>query len=196
MFTFAISCLTMPSLPWFMDLTLQVPMQYCSLHHPTLLSLYFHICNESPLHFGPATSSFLELLVTTLWSSPVAYWTPPDQEGSFSGVISFHFFILFMGFSRQQYWSGFPFPSRVDRVLSELFIMTCPPWGALHSPFIMTRLWSMKEFKGQKHSNCSNTQASWLEHYPVTMSAASKHLGHQPPDQSLSHPSTHPTNMC
>ena len=27
-FTFAISCLTMSSLPWFMDLTFQVPVQY------------------------------------------------------------------------------------------------------------------------------------------------------------------------
>ena len=26
------------SLPWFMDLTFQVPMQYCSLQHQTLLS--------------------------------------------------------------------------------------------------------------------------------------------------------------
>ena len=37
MFTLAISCLTTSNLPWFMDLTFQVPMQYCSLHHWTLL---------------------------------------------------------------------------------------------------------------------------------------------------------------
>ena len=36
-FTFAISCLTTSNLPWFMDLTFQVPMQYCSLQHRTLL---------------------------------------------------------------------------------------------------------------------------------------------------------------
>ena len=36
-FTLAISCLTACSLPWFMDLTFQVPMQYCSLQHHTLL---------------------------------------------------------------------------------------------------------------------------------------------------------------
>ena len=30
-FTLAISCLTTCNLPWFMDLTFQVPMQYCSL---------------------------------------------------------------------------------------------------------------------------------------------------------------------
>ena len=36
-FTLAISCLTTSNLPWFMDLTIQVPMQYCSLQHRTLL---------------------------------------------------------------------------------------------------------------------------------------------------------------
>jgi len=33
---------------------------------------------------------------------------------------------LFMGFSRQEYWSGLSFPSLVDHVLSELSTMTCP----------------------------------------------------------------------
>ena len=36
-FTLAISCLTTSNLPWFMDLTFQVPMQSCSLQHWTLL---------------------------------------------------------------------------------------------------------------------------------------------------------------
>jgi len=37
-----------------------------------------------------------------------------------------------MGFSKQEYWSGLPFPPPVDHVLSELFTMTCPSWMALH----------------------------------------------------------------
>ena len=37
-----------------------------------------------------------------------------------------------MGFSRQEYWRGFPFPSPVDHVLSELSTMTGPSWVALH----------------------------------------------------------------
>ena len=37
MFTLVICCLTTSNLPWFMHLTLQVPMQYCSLQHRTLL---------------------------------------------------------------------------------------------------------------------------------------------------------------
>ena len=37
-----------------------------------------------------------------------------------------------MGFSRQEYWHGLLFPSPVDHVLSELSIMPCPSWVALH----------------------------------------------------------------
>ena len=44
-----------------------------------------------------------------------------------------YFLCLFMGFSRQEYWSGLPFPSAVDHILSELSTMTCPSWVALHS---------------------------------------------------------------
>ena len=36
-FTLAISCSTTSYLPWFIDLTFQVPMQYCSLQPQTLL---------------------------------------------------------------------------------------------------------------------------------------------------------------
>ena len=42
-------------------------------------------------------------------------------------------FILFMGFSRQEYCSGLPFPSPVDHILSELSTMTRPSWVALNS---------------------------------------------------------------
>ena len=33
-----------------------------------------------------------------------------------------------MGFSRQEYWSGLPFPSPVDHILSDLSTMTRPSW--------------------------------------------------------------------
>ena len=53
------------------------------------------------------------LLFATLWT--VACQTP-----------------LSMGFYRQEYWSGLPFPPPVDHVLSELFTMTFLAWVALH----------------------------------------------------------------
>ena len=38
---------------------------------------------------------------------------------------------VFMCFSRQEYWSGLPFPSLVYHILSELSTMTHPAWVAL-----------------------------------------------------------------
>ena len=66
-----------------------------------------------------------------------------------SSSISFCFFIPFMGFLRQEYWNGFPFPPPMDHVLSEQIM--CPSWVAwliaslsYTSLFTMTRLWCMK----------------------------------------------------
>ena len=60
MFTLAIFCLTTSNLPWFMDLAFQVPIQYCSLQHQTLLSLPYTVTTEHWFHFDPAFSFFLE----------------------------------------------------------------------------------------------------------------------------------------
>ena len=155
MFNLAISYLIMSNLPWFMDLTFHVPMQCYSFQHWTLLLPPDTSTTEHHFHFGPAASSFLELLVIALQASPGIYWTPSDLAvggcvSSFS-VISFCLFILPLGFSRQEYWSGLPFPSPVDHILSELFTMTRPSWVALHSlthsyasAFTTTKLWSIK----------------------------------------------------
>ena len=73
--TLAISCLTMSNLPWFMYLTVQIPMQYCSLQHWTLVSPPDTSTTEHHSCFGPAVSFLLELLEIALHSSPVAHWT-------------------------------------------------------------------------------------------------------------------------
>ena len=123
-FTLAISCLTTFNLPWFTDLTFQVPMLYCSLQHQILLLSPVTSTTGYYFCFASIPSFFLELFL--LWS-PVAYWAPNDQGSSF-GILSFCFFILFMGFSKQEYWSGLPFPSPVDHLLSDLSTMTRPSW--------------------------------------------------------------------
>ena len=87
-------------------------MQCCSLQHLTLLLPPDSSTTEHRFCFDPASTSFLELF---LCSSPVAYWTLTNLGGgSHSRVISFCLFILFMGFSRQEYWSGLTFPSPGD----------------------------------------------------------------------------------
>ena len=129
LFTLAISCLTTSSLPWFMDVIFQVPMQYCTLQHLTLLPSPVTSTTGCCLCFGSVSTFFLELFLH--WS-PVAYWAPTDLGSSSFSVLSFCLCILFMGFSRQEYWSGLPFPSPGDHVLSELSTMTRLSWVALH----------------------------------------------------------------
>ena len=128
MFTLAISCLTTFTLPWFMNQTSQLPMQYCSLQHPTLRPSPVMSITDHCFCFGSVSLFFLELF---LHCSPVAYWAPNNLGSSSFRVLSFCLFILFMGFSRQEYWSGLPFPSPVDHVLSEFSIMTHLSWVAL-----------------------------------------------------------------
>ena len=70
-------------------------MQYCSLQHRTLLPSPVTSTTEHCFHFVWASSFFLELF---LHSSPVSYRAPTNLGSSSFSVISFRFFVLFMGF--------------------------------------------------------------------------------------------------
>ena len=78
----AISCLTTSNLPWFMDLTFQVPMQCSSLQHQNLLLSPVTSTTGYCFCFGSIPSFFLELFLH--WS-PVAYWAPTDLGSSSFG---------------------------------------------------------------------------------------------------------------
>ena len=95
MLTLAISYLNTYLLPWFMDLTFQVPMQYCSLRHWTLLPSPVTYTTGCCFCFGSISSFFLELFIH---SFPIAYWAPTDLGISSFSVLSFCQFMLFMGF--------------------------------------------------------------------------------------------------
>ena len=123
MFTLAISYLITSNLPWFMKLTFQVLMQYCSLQHQTWVPLPVTSITGCCFCFGSISSFLLELFLH--WS-PVVYWASTDLGSSSFSVLSFCLFILFMGFSMHEYWSGLPFPSAVDHILSELSTLTHP----------------------------------------------------------------------
>ena len=132
MFTLAISYLTTSNLSWFVDLTFQVPMQYCSLQHRILLLSPITSTAGYCFCFGSIPSFFLKLFLH--WS-PVAYWVSTDLGSSSFSILSFCLFTLYMGFSSQEYWSGLPFPSPVDHILSDLSRMTISssvaPWAWL-----------------------------------------------------------------
>ena len=133
MHTLAISCLTTSNLPLFIDLTFQVPMKYCSVQYRTLLLQPGIAPDECRSYSDPLTSFLLELLVITLNSFPVAYWTPSNLGVHLPVSSLFCLFKLSMVFSRQEYWSGLPFPSPADRILLELSTMTHLSWVSLHS---------------------------------------------------------------
>ena len=123
-FTLAISCL---NIQFFLIHGPDIPGSY-AISSFTVSDFTFTADTSTAKHcfcFGPASSLFLELF---LHSSPEVYWTPSNLGSSSSGVISFCLVILFMGFSRGEYWSGLPFPSPVDHVLSELSTMTPLSW--------------------------------------------------------------------
>ena len=127
MFTLGISCFTTSYLPWFMDLIFQVPMQYCSLQHKTLLPSLIKFTTRCCLCFGSISLFFLELFLD--WSL-IAFWTPTDQgSSSFSPI--FLPFLTVLGVFRQEYWSGLPFLSSMDHIFSEVSTMTHPSYVAL-----------------------------------------------------------------
>ena len=97
------------------------------LQHRTLLPSPVTSTTGCCFCFGSVSSFFLYLF---LYSSAVAYWAPTDLGSSFFSGLSFCLFILFMGFSRQECWSGLSFPSPVDHILSNLSTMTHPSWVA------------------------------------------------------------------
>ena len=78
-----------------MDLTFQVPMQYRSLHHQTLLPSPVISTAECCFSFGSVSSFFLELF---LHSSPEAYWAPTNLEVHLSVSYLFAFSYSSWGF--------------------------------------------------------------------------------------------------
>ena len=91
-------------------------LQYCSLQHWTSLSPADTSPAEHRLRFGPA--AFLSGSISNYPSLfPNSILDTFQPGGSSSGVISFCLFILLMGLSRQEYWSGFPFPPPVEMEL-------------------------------------------------------------------------------
>ena len=86
MFTLII-CLTTANLPWFMNLTFQVPMQYFSLQHQALL--LSPVTSTTVCCFSLAPSLQSPGVISPLISR--AYWAPTDLGSSSFSVLSFSF---------------------------------------------------------------------------------------------------------
>ena len=129
MFTLAISCLITYNLPWFMDLTFQVPMQYCSSQHQTLLPSPVTSTTGCCFCFG-SISFILSGIIPPLFSSSILDTYSPGEF-----IFQCHFFLPFHtvhGVLKERILSGLPFPFPVDHVLSDVSTMTSSSWVALH----------------------------------------------------------------
>ena len=124
MFTLSISCLITSNLPWFMDLTIQVPMHYCSLRHQTLL-----------LPSDPFTTGHISALSQPLYSfcsyfSPLFLWHIGcllTWKHHLSGSYLFCPFILFSSMLK---WFAIPFTSGAHFV--RILRHDLSIWAALH----------------------------------------------------------------
>ena len=118
-FTLAISCLTTSNLPRFMDLTFQV---LCNIALYSIGPCFYHQSYPLLGIVFDCLHPFILSGVILHWS-PVAYWIPTDLGSSSFSILSFCLFILFMGFSRQEYWSVFH-----SLLQWTTFCQTTPPW--------------------------------------------------------------------
>ena len=84
------------------------------IHNWVLFSLWPHLFILSGVISPPFSSSILALA---------------DLRNSTFSVLFFCLFTLFMGFSREEYWSGLPFPSPCHSLLQwNMFCQNSPPW--------------------------------------------------------------------
>ena len=78
MFSLVFSCWITSNLPWFIDLTFQVPMQYCSLQHRTLLPSPVTSTTGCCFCFGSV--SVLSGIISPLFSSSILGTYRPGES--------------------------------------------------------------------------------------------------------------------
>ena len=163
-FTLAISYLTTSNLPWFIYLTFQIPMQYCSLQHRTLLLSPVTSTAGYCFCFGSIASFFRELFLQ--WS-PVAYCAPTHLGSSSFSIISFCLFVLFMGFSRLELlkWFAIPYLNNMLKKQLHYFVNKGPSSQGYGFSSVMygCESWTVKKAEQRRIDvlNCGVGQDSW-----------------------------------
>ena len=80
--------------------------------HFIFTTRYIHNCVSFPL--WPSCVILSGAIINCPLLFPISILDPSNLGDSSSRVVYFCLFILFMGFSRQEYWSRLPFPSPGD----------------------------------------------------------------------------------
>ena len=168
MFTLVISCLTTSNLPWFMDLTFQVPVQYCSLQDQSLLLSPVASITGCCFCFGSIPSFFLELFLH--WS-PVAYWAPTDLGVPLSVV--YHFAFSYCSWGSQG--------KNTEVICHSLlqwttFYQTSPPWPAClgwpHTAWVsFIELDKANINPTSEHPGLISFRTNWLDYFVYWKSA-------------------------
>ena len=129
-FILTISCLTTSNLPWFMELTFQVPMQYCSLQHWALLLSPVTSTAGCCFCFGSIPSFFLELFLH--WS-PIGHLPTWEVHLSVSYILPFHTVHMVLK-ARILKWFVIAFSSgpRFVRCQKSYGSKIVPSWEQLH----------------------------------------------------------------
>ena len=127
MFTLIISCLTTTKLPWFMDLTFQVPMQYCSLQHWTLFPLPVTSITGHCFHFGSISFILSGIISPLISSSILGTYQPEEFIFQYPIFLPFHTVHGVLK-ARVLKWFAIPFSSGPRFVRT----LTHPSWVALH----------------------------------------------------------------
>ena len=115
--------------------------QFALIHGPNIPGSYTMLLFTA-LDLASITSHIHNWVLFMLWLHPfilsgvISPLISSSMLGSYQpGEFIFQcpifcLFILFIGFSRQEYWSGLPFPSAVGHILSDLSTMTRLSWVA------------------------------------------------------------------
>ena len=134
MFTLVISTLATSNLPCFMDLTFQVPMQYCSLQHWTLLPSpvtpttghCFAVGFDSKRYFTPSYVLLEILLCPWMWG--IAFGGIHHSSVSDSSAASCNFGIPAKEDAHTSFYSAILFPAHILLSIEYIHILEYSPY--------------------------------------------------------------------
>ena len=107
---------------WYISIdTTKYQSSVQSLSRVQLFATPWIAARQASLSITNSQSSLRLMSIESVMPSRLGTYWP--GEFLFQYILSFCLFVVFMGFSRQEYWSGLPFPSPADHIVSDLSTM-------------------------------------------------------------------------